>query len=142
MILADNSNVKQQDKAAGLLTDNADLLVEINELTRVVESKSEVISKQKKHIAILEEALRLSKIKRFAPSSEQSQQASLFDEAENEADSDGNEELELELEVGTDDLSEDDNQKTINRQHRLKPRKNQVVNPFQINYPANKFIFI
>ena len=108
MILADNSNIKQQDKAAGLLTDNADLLVEIDELTRVVVSKSDVISKQKKHIAILEEALRLSKIKRFAPSSEQSQQTSLFDEAENEADSDGNEELELEPDAGTDDLSEDD----------------------------------
>ena len=110
MILADNSNVKQQDKAPALLTGSVDLLVEINELTRVVESKAEVISKQKKHIAILEEALRLSKIKRFAPSSEQSQQTSLFDEAENEADSDGNEELELdhELDVETDEFSEDD----------------------------------
>ncbi|MCK5814284.1 MAG: hypothetical protein KAH03_08495, partial [Cocleimonas sp.] len=83
MILADKSNVKQQDKAAALLTDNAGLLVEMDELTRDVESKAEVISKQKKHIAILEEALRLSKIKRFAPSSEQSQQTCLFDEAEN-----------------------------------------------------------
>ncbi len=85
MILADNSNTKQQDKAVHLPADNADLLVEIDQLTRVVESKSVVISAQKKRIDILEEALRLSKIKRFAPSSEQSQQTSLFDEAENEA---------------------------------------------------------
>ena len=99
MILADNSNIKQQDEAAYLLTDNADLLVEIDELTRVVESKSGVISAQKKRIAILEEALRLSKINRFAPSSEQSQQTSLFDEAENEANVDSNEALELELDL-------------------------------------------
>ena len=125
MILADNSNVKQQDKAPALLTGSVDLLVEINELTRVVESKSEVISKQKKHIAILEEALRLSKIKRFAPSSEQSQQTSLFDEAENEADSDGNEELELdhELDVETDEFSEDDKPATSTEAKKKPGRK-------------------
>jgi len=112
MILADNSNIKQRDKAGYLSSDNAELLVEINELTRVVESKAEVISKQKKRIDILEEALRLSKIKRFTPSSEQSQQSSLFDEAENEADSDHPDKSDLEEDNDTDadddTLSEED----------------------------------
>ncbi len=74
MILAANSIIKQPDKTGFLSLDNADLLSEkeqaIEELTLVVKSKSEVISAQKKRIDILEEALRLSKIKRFAPSSE------------------------------------------------------------------------
>jgi len=91
MISTDISNKKQQDKACSLVPDSLALLLEkdqaIGELTRVVEIKSGVISEQKKRILILEEALRLSKIKRFAPSSEQSHQTSLFDEAENEADS-------------------------------------------------------
>jgi transposase len=108
MILADNLNKKQQDKAPFLLPDSVDLLVEINELMRSVKSKSDVISKQNRRIAILEEALRLSKIKRFAPSSEQSQQTSLFDEAENEADSDNEEVLELDLDSETDPLSGSD----------------------------------
>ena len=89
MMLANNSKTKQQDKAAFPLLDSVALLLEkeqaIDELTRVVELKSGVISEQKKRILILEEALRLSKIKRFAPSSEQSQQYSLFDEAEVES---------------------------------------------------------
>ena len=93
MILAHVSNEKQQDKAKSVLSNSIALLLEkeqaIDDLTRVVELKSGVISEQKKRILILEEALRLSKIKRFAPSSEQSHQTSLFDEAENEADSDG-----------------------------------------------------
>jgi len=100
MILADISNIKQQDKAGSLLSESVALLLEkeeaIDELTRVIELKSGVISEQKKRILILEEALRLSKIKRFAPSSEQSHQSSLFDEAENEADS--SEELDQEAE--------------------------------------------
>ncbi|MGZ8176275.1 IS66 family transposase, partial [Methylobacter sp.] len=54
----------------------------VDELTQTVELKSEVITSLKHRIQVLEEALRLSKIKRFAPSSEQSKQASLFDEAE------------------------------------------------------------
>lgn len=111
MILANNSNIKQQDKADCLLTNSAHLLFEkeqaIEELTRVVESKSGVISAQKKHIAILEEALRLSKIKRFAPSSEQSQQSSLFDEAENEMDCDQDDDTSLELNTEVDEPSDD-----------------------------------
>ena len=133
MILADNSNIKQQDKATALLTDSAGLLVEIDQLTRVVESKSEVISTQKKHIAILEEALRLSKIKRFAPSSEQSQQASLFDEAENEASSDDNEASELEPEAGTNDLLETDKLATSTEAKKKPGRK-----PFSDKLPRKQ----
>jgi len=92
MTSADISNKKQQDKACSLLPESMALLFEkdqtIDELTRVVEIKSGVISEQQKRILILEEALRLSKIKRFAPSSEQSHQTSLFDEAENEVGDD------------------------------------------------------
>ena len=91
MILADISNIKQQDKAGSLLSESVALLLEkeqaIDELTRVIELKSGVISEQKKRILILGEVLRLSTIKRFAPSSEQSHQSSLFDEAENEINS-------------------------------------------------------
>ena len=133
MILADNSNIKQQDKATALLTDSAGLLVEIDQLTRVVESKSEVISTQKKHIAILEEALRLSKIKRFAPSSEQSQQASLFDEAENEPSSDDNEASELEPEAGTNDLLETDKLATSTEAKKKPGRK-----PFSDKLPRKQ----
>ncbi|BCG62674.1 MAG: transposase, IS66 family [Methyloprofundus sp.] len=107
MTSADISNKKQQDKACSLLPEGIALLFEkdqtIDELTRVVEIKSGVISEQQKRIRILEEALRLSKIKRFAPSSEQSHQTSLFDEAENEVD--GNEESE-----GADEALADENQ--------------------------------
>ncbi len=85
-------NANQQDKADSLLSEQCALLLEkeqlIDEQAVVIERKSEVISAQKKRIAILEEALRLSKIKRFAPSSEQCHQHSLFDEAEVEAESD------------------------------------------------------
>ena len=92
------SNTKQQDKADYLLSDQIALLLEkeqtIDELTRTVDIKSEVISEQKKRILILEEALRLSRIKRFAPSSEQGHQFSLFDEAEIESELDINEEPE------------------------------------------------
>jgi hypothetical protein len=122
MVLADNLNIKQQDEPRFSSLDSTALLSEkeqaIEALTRIVESKSDVISAQKKRIDILEEALRLSKIKRFAPSSEQSQQTSLFDEAENEVDSqsDQSEESELELdddlEAVTDEGSEDEQSET------------------------------
>ena len=85
-------NTNQQDKADYLLSEQIALLLEkdqlIGEQATVIERKSEVISAQKQRIAILEEALRLSKIKRFAPSSEQCHQHSLFDEAEVEAEID------------------------------------------------------
>ncbi len=69
MILANVSNKKQQDKAQLSPPESTALLLEkeqaIDALNRVVDSKSDVISKLKKQVAILEEALRLSKIKRF-----------------------------------------------------------------------------
>jgi hypothetical protein len=57
----------------------------VDELTQTVELNSEVIASLKQRIQILEEALRLSKVKRFAPSSEHSGQMTLFDDAEVEA---------------------------------------------------------
>ena len=89
MILPNSSLKKQADKPDHSVSEQLALLLEkdhaINELTRVLERKSDVISEQKKRIQILEEALRLSKVKRFSPSSEQSTQTSLFDEAEVES---------------------------------------------------------
>ncbi len=140
MILADNSNKKQQDKAPFPLPDSAGLLAEINELMRSVESKSDVISKQNRRIAILEEALRLSKIKRFAPSSERSQQTSLFDEAENEADSnsDNEEVLELDLDSETDTLSGSD-QSPVPAEAKKKPGRK----PFSDKLPREQvFIYL
>ena len=57
----------------------------VDELAETVELKSEVIASLKQRIDMLEEALRLSKVKRFAPSSEQSGQMSFFDDVEIEA---------------------------------------------------------
>lgn len=89
MNLADFPSVNQDDKPASWRDEQVALVLEqalrIDELTQLVDRKSDVISAQKNRIHALEELLRLSKIKRFAPSSEQSQQASLFDEAEVEA---------------------------------------------------------
>ncbi len=134
MISSDNSNTKQQDKIAYLSSNSAELLVEINALTRVVESKSDVILAQKKRIDILEEALRLSKIKRFAPSSEKSPQTSLFDEAENEIDS---EELDLEeaddLDTATDVFSEDVSADTLPKAKKKPGRK-----PFSDKLPREQ----
>ena len=57
-----------------------------DELLEEIEQNRLVISQQDSRIKILEEALRLARHKRFAPSSEQSDgQARLFDEAEQEA---------------------------------------------------------
>ena len=79
----------QDDKPPSFVPEAIAALLEkaqrVDELTHTVELKSEVISTLKQRIQVLEEALRLSKVKRFAPSSEQSQQTSLFDEAELEA---------------------------------------------------------
>lgn len=79
MKTGDIHSINQQDNDALLLAEQSLLLLQKEQ---IIEKKSEVISEQKKRIAILEEALRLSKIKRFAPSSEKSNQQSLFDEAE------------------------------------------------------------
>ncbi len=82
MILDDISISEQQDKLDFLLSEKTALLAKIEGQSYLIERNSNTISEQKKRIDILEEALRLSKIKRFAPSSEQCQQQSLFDEAE------------------------------------------------------------
>jgi transposase len=71
--------------AQEMLADLLEKAQRVDELTQTVELKSEVILSLKQRIQVLEEALRLSRIKRFAPSSEQSEQTSLFDEAELES---------------------------------------------------------
>jgi transposase len=89
MILPNFPALEPNDHSAFLLPEMiAELLTKaerVDELTQTVELKSEVIASLKQRIELLEEALRLSKIKRFAPSSEQSGQVSLFDDAEVEA---------------------------------------------------------
>jgi len=89
MILAKSSLKKQANKADHSVSEQWALLLEkdqiIDDQATIIERKSDVISEQKKRIQILEEALRLTKVKRFSPSSEQSTQTSLFDEAEAEA---------------------------------------------------------
>jgi transposase len=89
MILPNFPALEPNDHSAFLLPEMiAELLKKaerVDELTQTVELKSEVIASLKQRIELLEEALRLSKIKRFAPSSEQSGQVSLFDDAEVEA---------------------------------------------------------
>ena len=69
------------------LTNNPDLSAisqaDKDELVGIIEQKTLVIFQQEKRIKILEEALRLARHKRFAPSSEQTHaQECLFDEAE------------------------------------------------------------
>lgn len=89
MILPNFPALEPNDYSAFLLPEMIAELLEkaqrVDALTQTVELKSEVIASLKQRIALLEEALRLSKIKRFAPSSEQSGQLSLFDDAEVEA---------------------------------------------------------
>jgi len=89
MILPNFPALEPNDHSAFLLPEMIVELLEkaqrVDALTQTVELKSEVIASLKQRIELLEEALRLSKIKRFAPSSEQSGQMSLFDDAEVEA---------------------------------------------------------
>ncbi len=89
MILANLPTLKHDEYSAVLLPEMIAELLEkaqrVDELTQTVELKSEVIASLKQRIELLEEALRLSKIKRFGPSSEQSGQMSVFDDAEAEA---------------------------------------------------------
>ena len=89
MILPNSPALEPNDHSAFLLPEMIAELLEkaqrVDALTQAVELKSEVIASLKQRIELLEEALRLSKIKRFAPSSEQSGQMSLFDDAEVEA---------------------------------------------------------
>ncbi len=89
MILPNFPPSDPDDSAATLAPELLAELLEkaqrVDELTQTVELNSEVITSLKQRIQVLEEALRLSRIKRFAPSSEQSGQTSLFDEAEAES---------------------------------------------------------
>lgn len=89
MISPDFSTLGHDNDPALLLPGSVAGLLEkarrVDELTQTVALNSEVIASLKQRIALLEEALRLSKAKRFAPSSEQSGQLSLFDDAEVEA---------------------------------------------------------
>jgi transposase len=89
MILPSFPPSESKDSSANLAPEILAELLEkaqrVDELTQTVELKSEVILSLKQRIQVLEEALRLSRIKRFAPSSEQSEQTSLFDEAELES---------------------------------------------------------
>ncbi|QWF69469.1 hypothetical protein KEF85_02370 [Methylomonas paludis] len=52
----------------GMLAELLEKAQRVDELTQTVELKSEVIASLKQRIELLEEALRLSKVKRFAPS--------------------------------------------------------------------------
>ncbi|HHJ18828.1 MAG TPA: IS66 family transposase, partial [Gammaproteobacteria bacterium] len=64
-----------------------ELLGELSEKEGIIEQKSLVISEQKKRIALLEECLRLEKIRRYGASSEKNPgQGELFNEAEQLAD--------------------------------------------------------
>ena len=142
MNLADISIIKQQDKKHLSLSESITLLLEkeqaIDELNRVVDSKIGVIAKQEKRIEILEEALRLSKIKRFTSSSEQSQQTSLFDEAENEANSDDADALDPALACDDEDPIEDEQAASSTKAKKKPGRK-----PFSDKLPRKKiFLYL
>ena len=74
-----------------------ELLSLLSEKDEIIDIKSDVISSQKKRISILEEALRLSKVKRFCSTSEKSTQGELFNEAEVEVE--GSQDLDEEIEI-------------------------------------------
>ncbi|MCX7096461.1 MAG: transposase [Methylococcales bacterium] len=69
----------------GMLAELLEKAQRVDELSQTVALKSEVIASLKQRIEFLEEAVRSFKVKRFAPSSEQSGQMSVFDDAEVEA---------------------------------------------------------
>lgn len=75
------------DKTKHLLTEKDQLIerqsIMLEEKSTIIDKKSDVIAEQKKHINILEEALRLERARLFGRSSEKStDQGELFDEAE------------------------------------------------------------
>jgi len=74
MILPNFPALEPNDHSVFLLPEMIAELLEkaqrVDALTQTVELKSEVIASLKQRIELLEEALRLSKIRRFAPSSE------------------------------------------------------------------------
>lgn len=103
MILPHFPALEHDDRPAfllpGMLADLLEKAQRVDELTHTVELKSEVIASLKQRIEVLEEALRLANVKRFAPSSEQSGQISLFDDAEVEAT--------VDFETATDEVVDD-----------------------------------
>jgi transposase len=135
MILPNFSTLEHDDHSALLLPEMIAELLEkaqrVDELTQTVELKSEVIASLKQRIEMLEEALRLSKVKRFAPSSEQSGQMSVFDDAEVEAT--------VEFDAVTDDVADEiaateegvDSETTEPTQPKQKPGRK----PFADNLP-------
>ena len=135
MILPNFPALEPNDQSAILLPEMIAELLEkarrVDELTQTVELKSEVIASLKQRIEMLEEALRLSKVKRFAPSSEQSGQMSLFDDAEVEAT--------VEFDAVTDDVADEiaaidegvDSETTEPSQPKQKPGRK----PFADNLP-------
>ncbi|MDO9106738.1 MAG: transposase [Methylovulum sp.] len=114
-----------------MLADLLEKAQRVDELTHTVELKSEVIASLKQRIELLEEALRLANVKRFAPSSEQSGQISLFDDAEVEAT--------VAFETATDEVVDDidaieadvDSTSTGSSQSKQKPGRK----PFADNLP-------
>jgi len=138
MILPNFPLANQDDTSAYLVPEAIAVLLEkaqrVDELIQSVELKSEVILSLKQRIQILEEALRLSKVKRFAPSSEQSPQLSLFDEAEVEAKAD------LESATDEDTATGDDTLETDTTEPAKKMLKT-GRKPFSSNLPREQ-IFI
>jgi transposase len=135
MILPNFPALEPNDHSAFLLPEMiAELLKKaerVDELTQTVELKSEVIASLKQRIELLEEALRLSKSKRFAPSSEQSGQVSLFDDAEVEAtvefDADTDEAVD-EIEAIEEDVGSESTEPS-------QPKKKPGRKPFADNLP-------
>jgi len=78
----DNLNKNKPLDMTVLLSELTEKMQFIDDQTCVISEQTNIISEQQKRISFLEEALRLSTVKRFAPSSEKSGQQNLFDEAE------------------------------------------------------------
>ena len=141
MILKNFPALEHDDSLAFLSPELiADLLEKaqrVDELTQTVELKSEVITSLKKRIQILEEALRLARIKRFAPSSEQSGQGSLFDDAEVEAT--------IDFETATDETVDDvdfiEECDEVETPESSQPKPKRGRKPFAKNLPREQ-IFI
>jgi len=116
-----------------LIADLLEKTQRIDVLTQTVELKSDVIVSLKKRIQILEEALRLAKIKRFAPSSEQTGQASLFDDAEVEAT--------INFETATDETVDDEECDEVETPEASQPKLKTGRKPFAKHLPREQ-IFI
>lgn len=85
----DTKNIKNSAKKEALSTaSKGHLLNVIEQNLTLIDEQDLRLNKQQQRIKILEEAIALSRVKRFAPSSEQSEnkQQRLFDEAELEVD--------------------------------------------------------